>query len=361
MRKYRRIIGIIGLTCMLLCTGCGGKASATDEMCDVSTAGATVSNYDYSEGEIEETKCNAAYEMSDSEFGTANSEIVSDSETSEGKLESETAKNSGRKLVRTVSMSIETYEYDDIVKNIERKVKESGGYIENLDMEGYGENRYAYIIARVPEKCLDGFVNQVSENNNLVSKNETTEDVTLSYVDVASRKKSLEVEQERVLSLLEKADTMEAIIALEDKLENLRYQIENIESQLRTYDNLVSYSTVNITLNEVTIYTPVKKLTDIERMTQGFMGNVNGVINGIKNFGIDVVISLPILICFAIIILIIVFIIKVFIKIIKKNTIKKEKYYNPYMQNSNGFTNNIQPNSGIQNQTKEQHNNQEQK
>lgn len=42
----------------------------------------------------------------------------------------------------------------------------------------------------------------VSELGNVTQKNESVEDVTLQYVDVESRKKALETEQERLLELL---------------------------------------------------------------------------------------------------------------------------------------------------------------
>ena len=77
-------------------------------------------------------------------------------------------------------------------------------------------------------------------NGNITNKSETTQDVTLQYSDLESRKKSLTVEQERIWALLEKADTLESVIALEERLSEIRYQLESMESQLRLYDNQVT-------------------------------------------------------------------------------------------------------------------------
>ena len=63
-------------------------------------------------------------------------------------------------------------------------------------------------------------------------------------------------EQERIWALLEKADTLEAVIALEERLSEIRYQLESMESQLKLYDNQVDYSTVSIHISEVAVYTP---------------------------------------------------------------------------------------------------------
>ena len=64
----------------------------------------------------------------------------------------------------------------------------------------------------------------VSEIGNVTQKNESVEDVTLQYVDVESRKKALETEQERLMELLSSAENMEDLLAIESKLSEVRYE-----------------------------------------------------------------------------------------------------------------------------------------
>ena len=156
--------------------------------------------------------------------------------------------NTKRKLIRTVSMNLETMELDELMESIDKKVTELDGYIENSDISGssirYGGERSrksARITARIPSDHLSAFITEVEANGNVTNKQESVEDVTLSYADVESRKKTLLVEQERLWALLEKADTTEAIITLESRLSEIRYQLESYESQL-----LISYSPVII-------------------------------------------------------------------------------------------------------------------
>ena len=49
---------------------------------------------------------------------------------------------------------------------------------------------------------------------------------------------------------------MEDIIILEDRLTEIRYQIESLQSTLNNWDRQVSYSTVYLDLTEVQEYTP---------------------------------------------------------------------------------------------------------
>ena len=78
---------------------------------------------------------------------------------------------------------------------------------------GERSRKSARITARIPSDHLSAFITEVEANGNVTNKQESVEDVTLSYADVESRKKTLLVEQERLWALLEKADTgPEAII-----------------------------------------------------------------------------------------------------------------------------------------------------
>ncbi|WP_294150382.1 DUF4349 domain-containing protein [uncultured Clostridium sp.] len=189
-----------------------------------------------------------------------------------------------RKLIRTVSMSLESTQFDSLMESITKKVTELGGYIENSNISGssirYGSDRNqrsAQITARIPADNLPAFITEVEENGNVTGKQEAVEDVTLSYADVESRKKTLEVEQERLWELLEKADTTEAIITLESRLSEIRYQLESYESQLRLMANQVSYSTVNLYVDEVSLFTPTKEETVGQRIRRGFLENLESV------------------------------------------------------------------------------------
>ena len=126
------------------------------------------------------------------------------------------------------------------------------------------------------------------------------------------------------MALMEKAESVDAIIALETRLTEVRYQIQSMESQLRTYDNQVDYATITLSVEEVTIYTPdtQEPKSDLQRMTDGFVTSVKRVLQGIKNFLIDLVIALPYLLIWAVVIAAIVLVIRM---IVKKSKKKRER------------------------------------
>ena len=229
-----------------------------------------------------------------------------------------------KKLIKNVNLELETKEYDKLLADITAEVNSLGGYIENSAFSDYsqGTSRYASIVARVPSESLDGFVNKVAQQSNVVYRNESVQDVTLQYVDLDAHKKSLVTEQGRLLELLEKAETVADIIEIESRLSEVRYQIESMESQLRTIDNQVSYSTVYINISEVELLTPVAEKSVWQKISDGFGNNVYRLGRDLEDVAIGFIISLPYILVWVILILVVLLILRFFLKRGKK---KREK------------------------------------
>lgn len=225
---------------------------------------------------------------------------------------------SGRKLIRTVNLSMETLEFESFVSALQKAVAETGGYIENSDISGnsynYSSNRYASFTCRIPSAKLDGFLSTVGGIGNVTSSYENQDDVTLSYVDTEARVASLQTEYDRLLELLSKAENIDSVIALEQRLSDVRYQLESYKSQLRTYDNLVDYSTVTISASEVQRVTSPEEKSVWARISTDFSDNLYDVGTGLVDFFVWFVSATPYFAVLAVIALIIVLIVKACLK-----------------------------------------------
>lgn len=243
----------------------------------------------------------------------------------------ETAATTDRKLIKTVNMDVETREYDKLLSAVENKVTELGGYIESLDAYNgstyysYRSTRNANLTIRIPKDRLEEFQNTVSELGNVTSRSENVQDVTLTYVDLQSHRDALRTEQERLLQLLEQAESVEDIITIEQRLSDVRYQLESMESQLRSYDNRVDYSTVYLYIDEVEVYTPVEEETVWERISTGFVDSLKNIGEGLKEAAIWFVIHIPYLVIWAIVIVIIILILKKIKKRTKRIRAEEQK------------------------------------
>ena len=232
-------------------------------------------------------------------------------ESAEITSQSENAQFDSRKLIKTVNMDVETKEYDMVMSKLEQQINNLGGYIENSDTyngstySGRYNERYANMTIRIPKANLNVLLDTVSDICNVVRRSDNVEDVTLSYVDMESRRNTLKIEQERLLALLDKADDLESIIVLEERLSEVRYRLESMESQLRTLDNQVDYSTVYLNVSEVKELTPVAEQNAFERIAEGFKDSLEDIGEGAVDFAVWFVINIPYFIVWGIILVII--------------------------------------------------------
>lgn len=298
----------------LLLGGCGSKADRSS---------ATAADM--------ETAKEAAYDadgayLSDDIYSVDSAEVTDD--VAEDGAATPQVEDTSRKLIKNVNLSVETETFEELLATITEKTESFSGYIE----ESYtynGSNYYgrgtrnASMTVRIPAQQLDAFLSSVSEVSNVISRNDSVSDVTLQYVDMESHKKALTAEQDRLLELLEQAESVEDIITIESRLSDVRYQIESMESQLRTLQNQVSYSTVYLDIQEVEKLTPVEEQTRGEMIREGFVDSLYGVGNGLLDFGTAVIIDLPYLVVWAAVILLVILIIRLLRKHRKNKKQKK--------------------------------------
>ena len=264
---------------------------------------------------------NAAYDDMAYDSGYDTTESASAEEAGSGAVTSENGieevQETDRKLIRNVNLSLQTKEFDTVLENMSQKVKDLGGYIQDSSVWGsssdYSSSRSASYTLRIPSDKLDEFIDVVETLGNVTYKNESVDDVTLRYVDVESHKKALETEQERLLALLEKAENVEDIITIENRLSDVRYELENYESQIRLLDNQIDYSTVYVDVSEVSRVTDTGKQGFFEEVASRFSDSVYVVLMGLRGFAIGILGSLPILVVWGVILAVVVILLRKFV------------------------------------------------
>lgn len=235
-----------------------------------------------------------------------------DSTGSDGQVDTSEIPDS-RKLIRNVDLSFETTDFDTFVQDIQRKTTALGGYIESSDVSGNAytdRRRSAYFTLRIPKPQVDTFLSFAEGEANLTRKYENTQDITLQYYDTESRKKALQSEYDRLLELMAKAESVDAVIAIEQRLSEIRYQLDSFESDLRRYDNQVDYSTVTVDVSETTVLTASEKSGFWSRVQANLESNLEDLCDAAIGFLIWFLSSLPVLLALAILFFIIYRIVK---------------------------------------------------
>ena len=302
----------------LICTMCV-PAGCSNKTADMAAA---------ADGYYEETN---AVEYVTQDYGYIESDKGETADVAEDTTVTGESITTNRKLIKNVQLDVETENFTEFIESVETQIKSLGGYV--ADSYTYNGSKYsggkvvrrAEIEIRIPEKRLDTFMGEVGNICNVIEKTMTTEDVTLQYVDTEGKKKMYLAEEQSLLALLEKAETLEDITYLTSRLSEVRYQIENTESRLRTYDNLVDYATVVIMVNEVEVLTEqkVEKLGFWEELGSDFMDSIQDVANFFVSLFCVIVVSLPYLLTIAAVVAVFILAIKLIIAIMKKKNNRK--------------------------------------
>ena len=311
MKKRLLTIVIAGL--MLFATACGSMKGADSDSYEAIT---TDSYY-------------AKNAMGFEEAATADYSSEMDMDFAENTGEQTDVDLSGydtsRKLVYNSYISLESKKFDDDVATVKNLVTSNGGYFESTSTNGSKEdgNRGAGFTARVPADKYDAFMTSVGDVGSVTYKSENVDDITSSYVDVQARLKSLNTKLERLQELEADAENVTELLEIEDRINEVQYQIESYTAQMKTYDDMIDYSTISIDITEVAIYTEVKADSAWNRFAEAFHNSFVGFVSFIQAFVVAIIYLLPYLIIIAIIVLLVIFITK------RKKLAAKKKMLKP--------------------------------
>ena len=320
--KKRLYAAAVLLLSLSLFAGCGSSAKSSGYAMTESSDDVYADYYSEAYAEEEAAVADGAYGSGVMSAKSVSNEEAGEAQSSTSEITEDTS-DSQRKLIYTVTMNVETQDLESIQEFVETRTQELGGYIENSYIQGRSSvgnssgRRYASYTIRIPADQLDRFVSQVGEEANVTSQNTSVEDITLQYVDSASRRDVLETERDSLQDMLRQAESIEDILAIRAQLTQVQSELESTESRLRVYDNQVDYSTIYLDVTEVTIYTPVEteKKPALQRMKEGFMNSLEGAATDVQEFLIGVVIDIPYIVLTVIAIILIILIAGLFIRL----------------------------------------------
>ena len=275
-RMKRGLVWVLALALMLTLAGCGaasGETAASDSAAmDTATA---ETGFDSGGG------MNGAMGMAPMESQEAQEGGGTDSRLQDAKM------------IYTMDMQVETTAFDDAAAGLRQLVEDMGGYFETASVYNYGgDYRSAYYTIRVPAEQYQNLLTQVGKLCHIVRQEENSQNISEQYYDTESRLVTQQTKLERLQTLLAQAETMEDIITIESAISDTELTIEQLTGTLRSYDSLVDYSTVNISLEEV------YQLSNVEEPAQGFASRMGAAFRSGWNGFVDVLEGLAVLLAY---------------------------------------------------------------
>lgn len=214
------------------------------------------------------------------------------------------APQDGRKIIYNASLEMETEAFETTRDKLLQAAEAAGAWVENSSEGGSADSgtRWVNYTFRVPADSYAAFLNDAAAAGSVTYKSESTDDVTADYVDLEARLESLRTQEARLLELAGQAGDLADLLAIEEQLAQVRYEIESYTGQQRVYDSLLAYSTVDVNLNEVRILTPAANDFGT-RVIAAFKGSWQNFVSGVQGVVLGLIYLLPLLVVAAVILL----------------------------------------------------------
>ena len=202
-------------------------------------------------------------------------------------IETEGNIRQNKKLILTANMNMETQDLDALLDKLLPSISQYGGYLQRSSISTRNSSRYYEAVIRIPADRYDEFISDVKASGNSTYYAQETKDITDAYTDIEARLTSLKAQEAKVLEFYDKAESIDDLMAVEARLSDIRYEIEYYEAQIKNYDLLVAYSTLNLSITETKVYTPVST-SFFDRLARSFVNGWKDFTDGIGDFIIDI-------------------------------------------------------------------------
>jgi hypothetical protein len=154
-----------------------------------------------------------------------------------------------RDVVYTGSVTVRVADAEAAADRATGFADDAGGYLGKQDSQLEGDREVA-VTLRVPADAFDEVMAKVAALGKVQARKVDSEDVTDQVVDLKGRLENAEASTARLRALLDKAENVQNIAALEDRLTEREAEIEQISGQLEVLSDQVHYATVSATFTE---------------------------------------------------------------------------------------------------------------
>jgi hypothetical protein len=152
-----------------------------------------------------------------------------------------------RMVIFTANLELEVEEVDSTLESISLYAMEVGGFVSRISASKDGGG---VVSIRVPQDEFYVVIQEVEGLGEVKERQVKGEDVTEDYVDLESRLRNLQKQEERLLDILDMAVNVKEVLNVESELERVRGQIERITGEIKYIESRVELATITVYLNK---------------------------------------------------------------------------------------------------------------
>jgi hypothetical protein len=159
---------------------------------------------------------------------------------------------SSRKIIRHGEMSFEVDSFDSAFMQITKIAAEEGGFISDTDSEKLDNGKMSgTITVRVSPDHLNTLALKLRALGDLKGQKINADDITKQYTDLESELRAASAMEDRLLEIIKTGKgQVKDLLAAEKEAGVWREKVEKVTGEINYYNNLISLSTLQISLAE---------------------------------------------------------------------------------------------------------------
>jgi hypothetical protein len=159
-----------------------------------------------------------------------------------------------RKVIKTayIDLEIETGEFEATLSKLTNLAEQNGGFISNSQSysDEEGNMTSGNITLRIPSNKYTSALERVKDMGTVKSISSSGQDVTQEYIDLESRLRNYESQEEVLLDLMAQSKRVTDTLEVQRELSIVQEQIEIIKGRMQYLDDLLSFSTIDVFFHE---------------------------------------------------------------------------------------------------------------
>lgn len=200
-----------------------------------------------------------------------------------------------RRLTYEARVELVVDSLEEFARRLPQQVREFGGYLGDARSDrSPGMLPNGTWTVRVPVERYDAFLEAIGKTGSVLRMHQTSQDVTIEYVDLESRITNARRVEERIAKLIaDSGGGLQEILLLERELARGREELERLEGRRRLLANRTSLSTVVLNVRERDPYLPNLAPEFDERLADAWSGSIGRLRRLAENLLLIAVASAP--------------------------------------------------------------------
>lgn len=161
------------------------------------------------------------------------------------------------RVIKTGSVDMTSENVSETVTAISSLSEAKGGYVQSSSTNNDEIDRtFSYVTIRVPVSTFEETMSEIKTfGAHINSESVSGEDVTEQYTDINARLTAAKAQEAQYLIILESAETVGEVLAVEEHLASVRADIESFQGQINYLESRTDLATISVTISEETTAT----------------------------------------------------------------------------------------------------------